>query len=208
MQLNVSDSEERNSPYIYQLKVWIYGVKPMIWRRVLVRADSTIADLHYTIQIAMGWSDSHLNKFHIHGKDYGVTHIGGINFSDDPEKVYLSSFNFQIHEQFLYEYDFGDDWLHEIRVEKLLVRDSKKTYPLCIDGKNAAPPEDCGGAPAYMHMKHELEYKAMGLMDDDFDDGESDEDKEVFDPEKFSRSEVNERLKKYADGDRDWLFSY
>jgi hypothetical protein len=87
------------------------------------------------------------------------------------------------------------------KVEKLLVRDSKKIYPLCIDGKNAAPPEDCGGVSAYMHMKQELEYQAMGLMDDDFDD-ESDEDKEVFDPEKFSRSEVNERLKKYADGDR------
>ena len=60
----------------------------MIWRRILLRSDQTIADLHYTIQIAMGWSDSHLNRFHIHGKDYGVAHEGGIWFDDNPEKVY------------------------------------------------------------------------------------------------------------------------
>ena len=65
---------------VYQFKVVLRGVSPMIWRRILLRSDQTIADLHYTIQIAMGWSDSHLNRFHIHGKDYGVAHEGGIWF--------------------------------------------------------------------------------------------------------------------------------
>ena len=53
-----------------------------------MRSDHSIADLHYTIQIAMGWSDSHLHRFHIHGKDYGVAHEGGLTFSDDPERVF------------------------------------------------------------------------------------------------------------------------
>lgn len=66
--------------HVYQLKVWIQGMSPMVWRRLLVRSDSTIANLHYTIQIAIGWSDTHLNRFHIHGKDYGVYHIGGMDF--------------------------------------------------------------------------------------------------------------------------------
>ena len=141
---------------IYQLKVWLQGISPMVWRRLLVRSDSTIADLHYTIQIAIGWSDVHLNRFHIHGQDFGVYHDGGMSFADNPEKVPLSAFGFRTRERFLYEYDFGDEWLHEIRIEKRLPLDPKKTYPVCIDGKHAAPPEDFGGVQAYMRMRQEL----------------------------------------------------
>ena len=75
---------------VYQFKVVLRGISPMIWRRLLLRSDHSIADLHYTIQIAMGWSDSHLHRFHIHGKDYGVAHEGGLTFSDDPDRVRLA----------------------------------------------------------------------------------------------------------------------
>jgi hypothetical protein len=71
---------------VYQFKVVLRGVSPMIWRRILLRSDQTIADLHYTIQIAMGWSDSHLHRFHIHGKDYGVAHEGGIMVRRQPRE--------------------------------------------------------------------------------------------------------------------------
>src|SRR5664279_5187010 len=93
---------------VFRLHVWIRQISPMIWRRLLVRSDSTIADLHYTLQIAMGWSDVHLNRFHIHGQDFGVYHDGGMSFTDNPEKVLLSAFGFRTHERFIYEYDFGD----------------------------------------------------------------------------------------------------
>lgn len=188
----------------------------MVWRRLLVRSDSTIADLHYTLQIAMGWSDSHLNRFHIHGQDFGVYHEGGINFADNPEQVLISAFGFRARERFLYEYDFGDEWRHEVRIEKRLALDPKLTYPVCIDGKHAAPPEDFGGAQAYMQMRQELKYRSVfgsNKIDDDFDDendpeyARSEED-EPFDPDVFSRREVNARLRQYTKGDRDWLFSY
>jgi hypothetical protein len=130
---------ELKAPYVYQLKVWLLGISPMVWRRLLVRSDSTIADLHYTLQIAVGWSDTHLNRFHIHGKDFGVYHIGGMGFADNPEHIYLSGFGFRIRERFLYEYDFGDAWLHEVRIEKLLPLDPQRTYPVCIGGQHAAP---------------------------------------------------------------------
>ena len=68
---------------VYQLRIWLREISPAIWRRLLVRSDSAIADLHYTIQIAMGWTDFHLHQFIIHGKRYGVSKIGGIWFSDD-----------------------------------------------------------------------------------------------------------------------------
>ena len=186
----------------------------MVWRRLQVRSDSTIADLHYIIQIAVGWEDVHLNRFHIHGKDFGVYHDGGMGFSDDPEQVLLSAFGFRLRERFLYEYDFGDAWLHEVRIEKRLPPDPKLTYPLCIDGKHAAPPEDCGGALAYMQMRQKLKYRAVlgdDGRDDDFDDEDDWEDEslgyQAFDPDKFSRRDVNVRLRQYAIGDRDWLFS-
>jgi hypothetical protein len=201
---------------IYQLKVWLQGISPMVWRRLLVRSDSTIADLHYTIQIAIGWSDVHLNRFHIHGQDFGVYHDGGICFADNPEKVPLSAFGFRTRERFLYEYDFGDEWLHEIQIEKRLSLDPKLTYPVCIDGKHAAPPEDFGGARTYMQMRQELKYRSVfgdNGIDDDFDDEndpeyERSEEDQPFDPDVFSRREVNVRLRQYTKGDRDWLFSY
>jgi len=105
---------------VYQFKVVLRGISPMVWRRLLLRSDHSIADLHYTIQIAMGWSDSHLHRFHIHGKDYGVAHEGGLTFSDDPDRVWLAQFGFRLRERFLYEYDFYDNWKHDIRLEKVV----------------------------------------------------------------------------------------
>jgi hypothetical protein len=128
---------------VYQFKVVLRGISPMMWRRLLLRSDHTVADLHYAIQIAMGWSDSHLHQFHIHGKDFGVEHEGGVGFSDDPAKVHLADFGFRLRERFLYEYDFYDDWQHDVRLEKLLPWNPRRIYPVCTGGKRLAPPEDC-----------------------------------------------------------------
>jgi hypothetical protein len=75
---------------IYQLKVVLLGVSPMIWRRLLVCSTSTITDLHYILQITMGWSDDHLHRFRIQGKQYGIARMGGLSFSDNPETVWLN----------------------------------------------------------------------------------------------------------------------
>src|SRR5215471_17773929 len=95
---------------VYQFRVVLRGISPLIWRRLLLRSDQSVADLHYAIQIAMGWSDSHLHRFHIHGKEYGVAHEGGMMFDDDPEKIRLGDFEFRLRESFLYEYDMYDSW--------------------------------------------------------------------------------------------------
>jgi hypothetical protein len=100
--------------------VVLRDISPMVWRRLLLRSDQSIADLHCSIQIALGWSDSHLHRFHIHAKEFGVAHEDGIMFSDDPEKVHLADFGFRLRERFLYEYDFYDSWEHDVRLEKVL----------------------------------------------------------------------------------------
>jgi hypothetical protein len=105
---------------VYQLHVWQREISPLIWRRLLVRSDSIIADLHYTLQIAMGWEEYHLHQFVIRGKRYGVAQPGGMWFPDDPTQVRLADLRLRLRERFLYEYDFGDLWQHEIRVEQKL----------------------------------------------------------------------------------------
>ena len=87
---------------IYQLKVVLLGVSPMIWRRLLVCNTSTITDLHYILQISLGWSDDHLHRFRIHGKQFGIYRLGGLTFNDNPETVRLRDFRFRINERFLY----------------------------------------------------------------------------------------------------------
>lgn len=140
---------------VYQLRLILRGVSPLFWRRFLIKSDSTIADLHFYIQIMVGWSDTYLHHFIIHGKSYGITHAGGMSFSDNPKKVYLKDFQFRPKERFIYEYNFFDNWQYEIRVEQRLSMDAKKTYPLCIGGGRAAPIEDCGGTEAFMALQEE-----------------------------------------------------
>ena len=87
--------------FVYQLRVWLREISPAIWRRLLVRSDSTVADLHYTLQIALGWTDSHLHQFLIRAKRYGVPRMGGVSFADDPNQVRLGDFRFREKECFL-----------------------------------------------------------------------------------------------------------
>ena len=153
-------SDENNEVFVYQLRIWIRGISPAIWRRLLVRSDSTIADLHQILQIAFGWEDWHLHDFLIRGKRYGVAKSGGMTFADNPRDIQLGDFQFRDKERFvlrmggqtsrIYEYDFHSAWEHEIRVEKQLTIDSKKTYPYCIGGARQGPEEDSGGAWRFM----------------------------------------------------------
>jgi hypothetical protein len=141
---------DETTPEIYQLHVWIRHISPMIWRRLRMRADSTVADLHDAIQIAFGWSDFHLHRFRIQGRDYGVNRVGGPGFSSDARTVRLAGFRSRTNEWFLYEYDFGDGWQHVVRVERRLAVEPRRVYPVCVGGQRAAPPEDCGGPWAFL----------------------------------------------------------
>ena len=147
---------ESPEPNIYQLRVLLLGISPIIWRRLLVRGDSTIAVLHDILQISLGWSDDYLHRFLIHGKQYGVAYLGGITFRDDPRRIKLSDLSLRVKEKFLYEYDFNDQWRHLIRVEAILPPAPDRFYPVCVSGKRAAPPEDCEGHWAFMERRDNM----------------------------------------------------
>jgi hypothetical protein len=216
---------------VYQLQVRMREVHPRIWRRLLVRSDSTLADLHFTLQIALGWTDTHLHCFHLRGQDYGLPRSGGISFSTEAHRVRLGDFQFHPNERLRYEYDFGAGWELELRIERTLPIAAQKTYPVCIGGRRAAPPEECGGPDAYRtlidhhrwnppfedlaylgeavsRMLAALEDESVRSAVGDLADLREALDRVAnyadFQPDQFDRRQVNRRLQQYATGDEPW----
>lgn len=134
-----------------QLRIELRDVKPVVWRRVLVPEQVTLAKLHTILQAAMGWSDSHLHEYEIARRRYGVPDEEWPTSEPvmDERRVRLKSFIETKVRRFDYTYDFGDRWDHLVKIEDLVV--SKKGAPplLCTAGENACPPEDVGGYPGY-----------------------------------------------------------
>jgi len=145
----MSSDTKQATVKVYQLKVSLRDISPMIWRRLLVSSDTTIAQLHSILQTAMGWEDLHLHRFRLHGKDYGIYRAGGLLFDNDPYQIRLSDFRLRASERFVYDYDMGDYWQHDIRIERVLPLDPRKRYPICTAGAGDCPPEDCGGPWGY-----------------------------------------------------------
>ena len=142
---------------VYQLKITLRDIKPPIWRRVQVKSSTTLSQLHLIIQAAMGWYNCHLHQFSIQGIDYGKPDPDyGLDICDE-KQVQLNQVIEQEKSKFFYTYDFGDGWEHEILVEKVLPRESKVSYPVCLKGKRACPPEDCGGAWGYPEFLEEIQ---------------------------------------------------
>jgi len=182
---------EKKQPDIYQVKVTLDGIRPPIWRRILVTSDTTLSKLHRILQVVMGWADYHLHQFIINGTYYGI-HDPDLMFDlKDEEKMRLDMVVLQEQKKFIYEYDFGDSWYHNILIEKILSLDTKKHYPVCIKGKRACPPEDCGGEGGYY-------YFLEAIQDPDHPEHEEMLEWEggSFDPEAFDIDEVNRILKK------------
>jgi Plasmid pRiA4b ORF-3-like protein len=172
---------------IYQLKINLKDVKPPVWRRVLV-PDCPLTKLHEIIQVVMGWDDCHMYDFEVGGQRY--TDPRGMDDPDmeDAGKVRLGQVAPKEKAKFRYTYDFGDDWRHEVVVEKVLPREAGKAYPACIYGKGACPPEDVGGPWGYMEFVEAIGDPAHERHDEFM------EWRAGFDPEAFDLVAVNRRL--------------
>lgn len=152
------------APEVYQLKIRLLGISPMIWRRVLVPASTTLRELHGVLQVAMGWEGIHLFILDVYAVRYGSFELHAAK----PD-VPLYQFGFRENDRFSYIYDMGDHWEHEIRVEAINPP-PKKSYPACVAGSGACPPEDCGGVHGYQERRDEADgydaWRDMGIMTD------------------------------------------
>lgn len=133
-----------------QLRIQIREIEPAIFRVIQVTNTRTFVLLHEVIQYAFGWKGCHLYQFHV-----GRTRVAERGDFDeppsprDPRTVRLGDLVGKDVTSFNYVYDLGDDWIHDIAIEKRFAPDSAVRYPICLDGARAAPPEDCGGVPGY-----------------------------------------------------------
>ncbi|MCC5831104.1 MAG: plasmid pRiA4b ORF-3 family protein [Phycisphaeraceae bacterium] len=214
---------------IYRLRISLRDSKPPIWRRVAVPANITLGQLHEVIQIAMGWTDSHLHRFMLQDKSLinrdtqviaRLTEEGrhdeifpasrGIRLfvprsdpfgdeldmeGEDEDAITLAEVCPKVKSKMTYEYDFGDGWEHTIEVRKIEPAKAGVKYPVCLAGKMACPPEDCGGVFGYYRMleiaadpDHEEHEDIVEWLGDDFD------------PEAFDIDEVNDMLTQWREG--------
>ncbi len=172
----------------HQLKVTLRDIKPPIWRRVVVPSDFSLYGLHVVLQVAMGWEECHLHDFRIGKQLYESPGPDGELDGMDESDVALRDVAPR-RAKILYQYDFGDSWLHDIVVEKIIQEDDDPV-PKCIGGARAAPPEDSGGPWGYKE-------KLKVLVDPG--DKEAKELREWigedFNPERFDMDAINEELR-------------
>jgi len=174
---------------LYETKVQLTGIKPPIWRILRVRPQTRLARFHRILQIAMGWTNSHLHLFQIDGRSWGEYDPEWDPEVFDYRHVKLKDVFGSGVKSFWYDYDMGDNWRHKITLLGT-VENTPGENIACIGGKRACPPEDCGGVYGYQdllealadpdHEEHEflLEWVGGG-----------------FDPEAFDLEAVNRALK-------------
>jgi hypothetical protein len=136
---------------VLQIKVWLIGISPMVWRRVLVPAAFTLRELHGVIQVAMGWEGFHLFQFCLRAVRYGSSEL-----STSSPDVTLAALGLRKGARFIYEYDMNIPWRHEVRIEDRLAAVAGKTYPICAAGDGACPPEDCGGPDVFVAHRNDI----------------------------------------------------
>ena len=183
---------KRAASEIYELYVDLEDIEPPIWRRLLVPATITLPRLHGLLQLAMGWTNSHLHCFTFGKKTFGMAEVddfGEVKMLDERRQTLGAALGEDIRE-FHYEYDFGDSWRCRIAAAPVVRPNREWHYPLCTGGARAAPPDDVGGAPGYeefllaiedpKHKEHESMLVWIGG---------------AFDPEGFDLNAINRTLR-------------
>jgi len=153
--LDVVDETSYLGNVAYQFRVVLQETDPPIWRRFVVPSGITLHRLHIILQEVMGWTNSHLYRFKIGTKEYAEpdpeNEFNELYFKNS-RRTKLERLVINKGNTFLYEYDFGDSWIHELVVEDILEPGSSQQYPVCLAGERACPPEDCVGPHGYAEL--------------------------------------------------------
>jgi len=136
---------------VLQVKVALLDIEPTIWRRLLIPGHHTLAELHDAIQVAFGWEGWHGHLFTVRGREYGSRDPAEVAGARD-ERIPLAKLDLKPGTSIRYVHDFGDNWVHEILVEKVLVPEEPIVAPVCLEGKRAGPPDDSGGPLGFKHL--------------------------------------------------------
>jgi hypothetical protein len=173
-----------------QLRISLDEITPVIWRRVLVSRDTTLDELHAMLQILFSWYDYHLYEFRFRDRRFQAP--DSESHAEDATQVSLRDLRLKTGNTIEYTYDFGDDWLHHIEVERLSGFSDVDIIPWLVDGERRGPPEDSGGAYRYMELLGALDQPLEDLEDDlrEFADWAG----LTFDPDDFSVEQARHTL--------------
>lgn len=173
---------------VYQLKVTLLGGEPPIWRRLLVARNVTLKRLHFIIQAAMGWQNSHLHLFETEAGRFGEPNPEWEDV-EDHTAFRLYHVADKPGQKLKYIYDMGDGWQHEVEVEAISADSRYQGIPVCLEGAGACPPEDCGGIGGYAELlkaladkQHERHAELKEWLG------------HPFNPEAFHLADINEDL--------------
>ncbi len=175
---------------VHQLKVTLREVKPPVWRRIVVESGVTLGELAPVLEAAMGWLGGHLHLFDIEGTVYGIRNPEWEDIGLDESKFRLGDMFSSVGSKMRWDYDFGDGWEHDVLVEAISIPERGVEYPVCLAGRRACPPEDCGGPWGYANLLEALV---------DPDNPEHEHLREWapldFDPTRFDKDETNEAMR-------------
>jgi hypothetical protein len=189
---------------VYQFKVYLKHIEPLIWRRCLIPGDATFDEIHLMLQAIMGWENYHLHMFTMAGKRYGIPDIEEFDILGlfNEAEYRLDEIITKPGDMLEYDYDFGDGWQHVLEVEAIRARQVNEILPRCTAGERSCPPEDVGGIGGYHHYlealknaahpEHEFYLNWRG----------------PFDPEKFSLAVINHRLNRITQGKNAYPFGF
>jgi len=190
-----------------RFRIELQGITPTIWREIDVPSSCSFWDLHVAIQDAMGWLDYHLHAFRVQDPNTGQVVEIGIPYEELFEdsvqalpgwETPVLSYLKEPGQSAGYEYAFGDSWNHQIILKEIVPCQKGTSYPLCVGGERACPPEDCGGIWGYgalleiindpAHEEHEEMLEWLGGQ---------------FDPEQFDSAMV-----KFDDPKKRWKIAF
>jgi Plasmid pRiA4b ORF-3-like protein len=145
------------STTVYRVKASLHGAKPPIWRRLEIPSATRLDLVHEVMQVAFGWHGYHLHAFETVCGEFGPPDDDD-PWSDRKDEATAALAQVAATEKVkvVYSYDFGDDWRHDIVVEKITPAEPGVAYPRCTGGRREAPPEDCGGIWAFNEYQAEL----------------------------------------------------
>ncbi len=188
-----SPAAARVSSHAYQMRIYLKGTRPRIWRRFVASPETRLDELHEIVQIVMGWEDCHLHMFAAGKRRFQLPtpwdDVRGFGPPVSDEREYRIGQILTREKDWIdYVYDFGDHWDHRIVLQRILSEAPDEGVPSCLSGKCNCPPEDSGGLWGFYHK---LEIVA------DPDHEEHDWIREWmggYDPDDFSVDEVNAQL--------------
>lgn len=175
---------------VHRLKVTLREVRPPVWRRIEVSSVVTLGRLSEVLEAAMGWLGGHLHAFDVAGTRYGIPDPDWDTADLDERRFRLGAVLPRVGSKMRWDYDFGDGWKHDVVVEAIGPAEPGVEYPVCLKGRRACPPEDCGGPWGYEEL--------LQLLADP--DREDPDDRRGwvgpdFDPAHFDPEEATEEMR-------------